>query len=591
MKIKLFNETVPSLSPRQQILLNRGIDLDKQQEWLDASLDNISHWRDLDNRGLLSKAISQVKDTIQLEKNILVNVDPDVDGFTSAAIFINYLYDKYPEYTLNHVDWILHEGKEHGLKDLMSKIDSKYSLIVCPDSASNDLEEHQALNERLVDVICLDHHECTDEVYNASPATIVNVQMCDNYKNKALTGAGVVYQFIRAYEETVFNEILPLEKYLDLCALGNCGDMASYLSLETRSITYNGFKNITNPFFKGFVEKNKYMIDKRKGLNYLSMAFAVVPFVNAVVRSGTMEEKEMVFSAFLEFAAHDMVPSSKRGEKGIDVFRYVEAILVAERAKRKQTKLQDESMALLEDRIKQQNLLQNAMLVVCCEPGEVEKNIAGLVANKLQAKYQRPTAVLTKSKGIDDKEYFYRGSMRNYSLSSISNLKDVLEETGEIEFCAGHQGAAGLGIAESRLIDFHEKMNLAYQDVDQTPVYWVDYTWYSKNEISEDTILEIADLDIYGQEVPESKVALIRVPFDPHNVTLMGLDKGKPTLKVQIGNISMIKFGSSTQEYDSFLKGNQTLTVVATCNKNEWMGKVSPQLLIEDYELNSEWIF
>ena len=71
----------------------------------------------------------------------------------------------------------------------------------------------------------------------------------------------------------------------------------------------------------------------------------------------------------------------------------------------------------------------------------------------------------------------------------------------------------------------------------------------------------------------------------------MGLDKGKPTLKVQIGNISMIKFGSSTQEYDSFLKGNQTLTVVATCNKNEWMGKVSPQLLIEDYELNSEWIF
>ena len=71
----------------------------------------------------------------------------------------------------------------------------------------------------------------------------------------------------------------------------------------------------------------------------------------------------------------------------------------------------------------------------------------------------------------------------------------------------------------------------------------------------------------------------------------MGLDKGRPTLKIQLGDLSIIKFGSSIEEYEKFTEDNQLLTAVLTCNKNEWMGKVSPQLIIEDYELDREWVF
>ena len=595
MKIQLYKENIPQFSAKQQILYNRGIDLDFQDTWLHPQITDISSWMELNYKNKMAEAIKLVEHAVETNLPMLVNVDPDVDGFTSAAMFINFLFDKFPVYTKNNVNWILHDGKEHGLKDiydkiLQNKIESKPLLVICPDSSSNDLLEHQLLEEKEIHVLCLDHHECSSEVFESTPATIVNVQLGE-YPNKALTGAGVVYQFIQGYNDLIFGEKGDPYKYLDLCALGNCGDMSSYLQLETRAITHLGFANITNPFFKGFVEKNAYIIDKRKGLNYLSMAFAVVPFINAVVRSGTMEDKEMVFSAMLNHLAFDEVPSSKRGQQGIPVPRWSEAILVTERAKRKQTKLQDESMALLEQRIKEQNLLRNSMLIVCCEPGEVEKNIAGLVANKLQAKYQRPAAVLIRSKGANDKEYFYRGSMRNYSLSKISNLKDVLEETGEIEFVAGHQGAAGLGVAESKLSALHEKMNLAYSEIDQSPTYWVDYIWNSKNEIETNRILEIADLDIYGQEIPESKVALTRIPFSSKDVTLMGLDKGRPTLKIQLGDLSIIKFGSSIEEYEKFTEDNQLLTAVLTCNKNEWMGKVSPQLIIEDYELDREWVF
>lgn len=138
----------------------------------------------------------------------------------------------------------------------------------------------------------------------------------------------------------------------------------------------------------------------------------------------------------LEYA-YDLVESSKRGQKGVQVKCYEEAVTIAERVKRRQTKLQDEAMELLEKRIQEQNLLDNAVLLLLCKPGEIEKNIAGLVANKLQAKYQKPTAVLIYNKTKDDKEPVYRGSMRNYSLSPIEDFKGELEKTGEIEFCAG----------------------------------------------------------------------------------------------------------------------------------------------------------
>ena len=103
----------------------------------------------------------------------------------------------------------------------------------------------------------------------------------------------------------------------------------------------------------------------------------------------------------------------------------------------RQTKLQDQSMALLESRIRDNNLQDNAIIILTCEPGEVEKNIQGLCANKIMAKYQHPTMVLTKSKEKEDKEYFYRGSARNYSFSEIEDMRQLCLNTGDVEYAQG----------------------------------------------------------------------------------------------------------------------------------------------------------
>lgn len=70
-------------------------------------------------------------------------------------------------------------------------------------------------------------------------------------------------------------------------------------------------------------------------------------------------------------------------------------------------------------------------------------------------------------------------------------------------------------------------------------------------------------------------------------LTLMGLEKNKPTLKITLPNkISLIKFGSSEEEYYNLLtEGYIQLNVVGRCNANEWNGRVTPQMLIEDYEI------
>lgn len=583
MNYKLYKDPRSELSATQQILYNRGIPIEKQKEWLNAGWSEINNWRLFD---LMESAINRVYDAVQNEENVQVVVDCDTDGYTSSAILTNYLFTLYPDWTHFHLSHTLHKGKEHGLSDVLDEILSDTKLVICPDAASNDIEIHKQLKEKGIDVICLDHHEASE--YSNDYAITVNPQICD-YPNKSLTGAGVTWQFCRAFDELYADE-LHANDFIDLAALGDCGDMADYRQLEIRALCNIGFSNIKNPFFFSMAKKNDYSIQKMNGINYYSMAFYVVPFINAVVRSGTMEEKKTVFdSMLLEYAFED-TESSKRGEKGLKVPLYEEAVTVAERVKRRQTKLQDESMELLENKIEEENLLDNAIILCLCEPGEVEKNISGLCANKIQAKYQKPAAILTYSKTINDDEPYYRGSMRNYSLSPIQNLKDELEKTEEIEFCAGHQGAAGLGIALSHVGSFLEKFNNQYSDIDQTPTYWVDYIWNSRT-IDGNKILDIAELNIYGQEIPESLVAIEDVALNPSMVTLMGLEKGHPTIKIQIGDVSLIKFKASEELYEEMCGENMVLTCVCKPNKNEWNGNVSPQLIIEDYILREEWIF
>lgn len=515
--------------------------------------------------------------------NITILQDADADGLTSSAIIANYIYRTCEKEPII----LIHEGKAHGLADIdLDNIINTTSLLIIPDAASNDYEELEYLYNNGVDIVIADHHHC--EKYSEY-AIVVNNQL-DDYPNKNFSGAGVMWQVCRQMDE--INHLDYANDLVDLCALGLCGDMMNYHEKEVRALVNIGYANVKNKFFKAFIDKQEFSLSKMNGLNYLSSSFYIVPYINACCRTGEMVEKRLLINALLDYKCDTMIPSSKRGEKGKEVPTWQEAITVIERVKRRQTKLQDEAMEFFEYQIQAKKLTDNAIITCVCGKGDAEPGILGLVANRIQAKYQHPTLVLQE---IEEEDGVHlKGSARNYSYCPIEDMRSLCEDTGLVDYAQGHSSAMGISLPLNNYFEFIKVTNEKYKGIDFKPVYLVDYVW-NYDKINPQDILDIAELNIYGQDIPESKVVVEDILLDNVNVQLLGEAKGHPTIKISLpSGVDIMKFKSSREEFEEWTSGEKKLTIVGKCSKNSWMGNVTPQILIDDFELEDyeeEWVF
>ena len=112
-------------------------------------------------------------------------------------------------------------------------------------------------------------------------------------------------------------------------------------------------------------------------------------------------------------------------------------------------------------------------------------------------------------------------------------------------------------------------------------------------DLDPDDILEIASYaELWGHGVEEPLIAIEKVSITKNNVQLMAPDRN-PTLKISMPNgTNFIKFRTSTEEYESIINGmtdytSKVLTIIGRCEKNEWNGRINPQIIIEDYEIES----
>ena len=222
MKYKLIKPINQNYSPIEQILTNRGIPLKQIPHYLNTADSDISPPQALGQDKLRAAAAQLIK-KIQSNDYVLVIVDADCDGFTSAAILINYLHDLFPAWVENRLTYRVHDGKQHGLNDHIEWIlkvvtdpldKRKYSLVIIPDAGSNDVKECTELKKHHISSIVLDHHLC--DVENPD-AIVINNQLSD-YPNKDLSGAGVTWQFCRYLDKLL--QINNADNYLDLVALG-----------------------------------------------------------------------------------------------------------------------------------------------------------------------------------------------------------------------------------------------------------------------------------------------------------------------------------------------------------------------------------
>ena len=188
---------------------------------------------------------------------IYLPTDSDIDGFTSASLFYNYLTEHFSEYQPNII-YHIPEGKEHGLDSLMDWFPEQgdNSLVVVPDAGSNDVEQHRELTARGYDILILDHHLVSTPT---DSAIVINNQSSEKYSNKDLSGVGVVYKFFEYIEEK--EKLPPYSKdYLDIVALGLIGDMMKMTTLENRFILTYGLTHLNNKLFKTLVKKQEYSL-------------------------------------------------------------------------------------------------------------------------------------------------------------------------------------------------------------------------------------------------------------------------------------------------------------------------------------------
>jgi len=549
------------INPMQVILNNRGIE--NIEEFLNVNENHINHYSLLNN---IDKAVQCLLTHLKNNNIIYLQVDSDVDGYSSASLLYNYIKRIYTE---SNLMFRVHIGKEHGV--VPEEVPNDVSLVIIADAGSNQYNELKQLKDRGIECLVLDHHECDTESKNA---IIVNNQMCE-YPNKNFSGVGICYKFCQAIDEELGYYGLA-DEYLDLVALGNIADVIDMRSLETRYYTLKGLQNIKNPFLKALFEKQNF---STKGIiNIINTAFYIAPLINACVRFGSNEDKENMFKAFI--GSNETIPYKKRGATEEIQEPISQAMArICTNIKARQNTARDKSLVVIEDRISEKNLLSNKILIV--DVTEIlEHTLTGLVASQLANKYKRPILLLR----YNEKDGTYGGSARGYEKGVIKDFKQLITDTNKFIYASGHSGAFGFSVTSENIVAVNESLNNELQDIVFEDIFDVDFI-VPVNSLNKDFVLSIDKYsDLWSHGIEEPLIAFTGINISTNDIAIMG--EKQNTIKIKYKDIDFIKFFCTEEEVISVKEGNTIeLDIVGKCKSNSYNGSTTAQVVISDFNI------
>ena len=522
----------------------------------------------LDN---VQEAVKCLLNHIEKGSNIFTIADSDTDGICSFSELYLYLTSSFEGIKLNYA---IHTGKQHGISDDIV-IPENTNLLIVTDASSNDYKQHKELREQGVDIIIIDHHEA-DKI--SENAIVINNQLCD-YPNKNLCGSAMVYKFLQALDEELWQN--KADDYLDLVALGLIGDSMNISEMETKLYIEKGLNNIKNKQFKSLLKKQEY---STKGLiNINNIAFYIAPLINAMIRIGKQDEKELMYKGFIEeYSEFDYKPKGDKPMTKEDIYTRVGRL--CGNTKSRQDKLRDKALIELSEVIETKNKLNDKVLIINCN-NKYHLGLTGVVAIKIASKYNRPCVLLNK---INDGTY--RGSGRNTDKNDVKDLKLLLNDT-KLFKGEGHPQAMGVFI-DNDIPTAINVLNEKLKDVEfSNSTYYVDFI-IPFEELEDELIFQIELLkSLWGKGLDEPIITITNVEIKASEIEVIG--KKSDTLKLSIDGIEFIKFkiddddklvketSSWTDSEDKIFK----LDIVGKCSSNEWNGIKTPQILIEDYNI------
>ena len=432
----------------------------------------------------------------EIDKNSKIGIlcDPDVDGTCSTTIMVNFLKEVC-DYEDDNIEIFIQEGKAHGLSTPVFKQikNSDIDFLIIPDAATNDEQQIKDLLKDGKRVLILDHHIPSDEnmktIYvdqnNGLIGVIVNNQFND-YAN-AGSGAYVVIKFLEGLTE------MELIQYYDLVAVANIADSMYILDRELIYYVNKGLNNINNSFFKYALQD----LNLEK-ITPMDISFNVANIMNAVCRYGTVEENKMLVKALLDVDETVLYTPKKSknnpNPQEIEQSLAEAMVRISKSIKQKQDNAVKKSIKKITEWIKENKADEHKVIVVINEEkgtkSLVEKNIGGLIANKLMDTYKRPIMILHKC--TDE----YMGSMRG----NVESFKKVLEST-EIVRVVGHENAGGVFVAKKDMPRLLKRLDKAMENI----------------EINEDCVLVDCEVDLDTLRIKEmEEIVKMKPIFNQH---------------------------------------------------------------------------
>ena len=467
-------------------------------------------------------------------------------------------------------------------------------MVIIPDAGVNDVEQCKALRERGVDVICLDHHIIEQE----NPYASIVSCMDGIYPNQNLCGTAVTWLFLHCLcTKERMDDMVDNER--DLVAIATISDIMSVTNEDNMYFIQNGLSNIHSEALKAFLQSQEIPIND---VTIEHIKFKVAPLISAMIRMGSMEEKTLLFRAFID--DYEEFDYEKRGSLSVDAENiYDRVVRLCKNAKSRQ------------DRAKQK-------LLDSCQIHEFEhillveyqdnkpSTLTGLVANELANQYCKPCFVYrTNVERSIIGEAWFSGSVRNYDGSPVESIKDLLsnvfQKDGDF---SGHANACGGSILSctpddradifGEMIEEYIRKNTIYADINQNVsigerIYNVDFEIDAEN-VDVGFVQNMAFFDHYsGYGFAPVTVLIHSIEVDPENFKTMG--KNSLSWKICGDGVDYVKFKIPKddvllKEVDDIDFGFTTdkvvcIDAICTFGINVYKGEAHAQAIVKDYDL------
>ncbi|NMV54064.1 single-stranded-DNA-specific exonuclease RecJ [Lactobacillus reuteri] len=533
------------------LLAQQGIDSTEQaKKFFEPSMEEIHDPTLLHD---MDKAVERIKQAVEKQEQITIYGDYDADGITSTSLMYETLLSigaNVNYYVPNRFT----DGYGPNVDAYQRLVDNGTQLFITVDngvSGKNVIDKVMAAG---VDVIITDHHELPADLPNA--VAIVHPRYPgSNYPFPDLSGVGVAFKVAWALTGE-----FPVEE-LDLVAIGEIADVVNVTDENHALISY-GIQQLRQGMRPGLAALMKLADIKANNLTDQDIGFGIAPRLNALGRIADANDGVKLLTSLDE-------NESQKLAKEVDQANKERQNLVAE---------------IMKEAEKQANSSANQQKRTLLIVGKGwHQGVLGIVASRIMNETGKPTIVASTDQ---NNPTLIKGSGR--SVDSF-NLFNALEAHRELfTTFGGHPAACGLSFDQKNIVPLQIALEeeAVKQKFDPTvkqplPIAMklvpADVTQQLYNDIQQvapfgpgnmEPVFElnnvkVVDVKTMGQEHQHLKFSIVS---DKKNLTVVAFGQG---------NLATLLSAPTGQ-----------INLAVKVSLNEWRGKKSVQLMLEDLQIN-----